>query len=239
MVFLDGDLGETEKGTGKLNSHSARVTSTSMQRNAQLWSRIYGGPYVVIGRPGTFGSSGHHGRDRRTPLEVKVVMAALDALKDRHGFKRLHVIGQSGGGHTVAAMAQMRGDMGCSVMASSVLSVKSRERDLGNRIGTKISGSYDPIDFVGAMRHQPGRRMIVISDPDDRVVAFRSQREFVDRVKAKGVPILHITMAAGDDKFHGLSSQGRQVAVDCAKDVDDEALTAKFQTKAAPVVSRR
>jgi dienelactone hydrolase len=239
MVFLDGDLGETEKGTGKLNSHSARVTSGSMQRNAQLWSRIYGGPYVVLGRPGTFGSSGHHGRDRRTPLEVKVVMAALDALKDRHGFKRFHMIGQSGGGHTVAAMAQMRGDMGCSVMASGVLSVKSRERDLGNRIGTKISGSYDPIDFVGAMRHQPGRRMIVISDPDDRVVAFRSQREFVDRVKAKGVPILHITMAAGDDKFHGLSSQGRQVAVECAKDVDDEALTTKFQTKAAPVVSRR
>ena len=239
MVFLDGDLSETEKGSGKLNSHSVRVTSSSMQRNAQFWSRVYGGPYVVIGRPGTFGSSGHHGRDRRTALEVKVVMAALDALKERHGFKRFHTIGQSGGGHTVAAMAQMRADMGCSVMASGVLSVKSRERERGIQIGTRIMAAYDPIDFVGAMRHQPGRRMIVISDPDDRAVSFRSQREFVERVKAKGVPILHLTMAAGDDKYHGLASQGRQLAADCAKDVDDEALTAKYQTKAAPVASRR
>jgi hypothetical protein len=58
------------------------VTSAALQRNAQVWSRIYGGPFVVIGRPGTFGSSGHHGRDRRSALEVKVVMAALDA-RDR------------------------------------------------------------------------------------------------------------------------------------------------------------
>jgi dienelactone hydrolase len=166
-------------------------------------------------------------------------MAALDGLKERYGFKRFHTIGQSGGGHTVAAMAQMRADMGCSVMASGVLSVKSRERERGVQIGTRIMSAYDPIDFVGAMRHQPGRRMIVISDPDDRAVSFRSQREFVERVKAKGVPILHLTMAAGDDKYHGLASQGRQLAADCAKDVDDEALTAKYQTKAAPVASRR
>jgi dienelactone hydrolase len=239
MVFLDGDLAETEKGSGKLNSHAARLTAASVQRNAQFWSRVYGGPYIVIGRPGTFGSSGHHGRDRRTALEVKVVMAALDALKDRYGFKRFHAIGQSGGGHTVAALTQMRADMGCSIMASGVLSVKSRERDRGNQIGTKIIASYDPVDFVGGMRHQAGRRLIVISDPDDRVASFRSQREFVERVKAKGVPILHITMAAGDDKFHGLASQGRQLAADCAKELDDEALTAKYQTKAAPIVSRR
>ena len=239
MVFLEGDLGESDKENGKLNSHSAQATSASLQRRAHMWSRIYGGPYVFIARPGTFGSSGDHRRDRRTLLEVKVIMAALDALKGRYGFKRFHAVGQSGGGHTVAAMTQMREDMACAVMASGILSVKSRERDLGKTLGPKVLGSYDPIDFVAAMQHQSGRRMIVISDPDDRVASFRSQREFVQRIKAKGLPILHVAMAAGDEKFHGLASQGLQVAVDCARDLDDGALIAKHQTKTPPVAGRQ
>jgi len=239
MVFIDGDLGDGDKGSTTLNPHAARVTAASLQRHAQVWSRLHNGPYVFLGRPGTFGSSGDHTRERRSLLEVKVVMAALDVLKDRHGFKRVHTIGQSGGGHTVAAMAQMRTDLGCAVMTSGVLSVKSRERDLGSTIGSRIRAAYDPIDFVGSMRHQPGRRLIVISDPDDRVASFRSQREFVERVKSKGLPILHITTAAGDDKFHGLASQGLRVAADCAKDMDDQALLTKYQTKAGPVVGRR
>ena len=212
MVFIDGDLGDGDKGSTTLNSHAARVTAASLQRHAQVWSRLHNGPYVFLGRPGTFGSSGDHTRERRSLLEVKVVMAALDVLKERYGLKRVHTIGQSGGGHTVAAMAQMRTDLGCAVMTSGVLSVKSRERDLGSTIGSRIRAAYDPIDFVGSMRHQPGRRLIVISDPDDRVASFRSQREFVERVKAKGLPILHITTGAGDDKFHGLASQGLRAA---------------------------
>ena len=53
------------------------------------------------------------------------------------------------------------------------------------------------------------------------------------------VPILHITAAAGDENFHGLASIGRRLAADCAKNVDDETLIKRYQTKTAPVAGRR
>jgi hypothetical protein len=84
------------------------------------------------------------------------------------------------------------------------------------------------------MQPQPGRRMIVMSDPDDQIVSFRSQREFADRVRAKGLPILHVSADAGTESFHGLHNESQNMAIDCAKDMDDDALTAKYQNKAAP-----
>jgi hypothetical protein len=81
--------------------------------------------------------------------------------------------------------------------------------------------------------------MIVVTDPDDRLVSFQSQREFVERVRLRGLPILQITAAAGDENFHELSSVGKRVAADCAKGVDDEALVKRYQDKTAPVASRR
>jgi dienelactone hydrolase len=161
-------------------------------------------------------------------------MAALDALKQEHNIKRFHLVGQSGGGHTVAGLVQRRTDIGCAVMASGVVSAKSMVRDLGKPVTANIKALYDPIDFVGSMEHQPGRRMIVLSDPDDRIVSFRSQREFVESVKQKGLPILHVTASAGDKGFHGLTGQGLRIAGDCAKGLDDETLVARYQTKPAP-----
>ena len=81
--------------------------------------------------------------------------------------------------------------------------------------------------------------MIVLTDPDDRFVSARSQREFVERVRSRGMPILQIMAAAGDENFHGLSSIGKRVASDCAKGVDDETLIKRYQNKAAPVAERR
>jgi hypothetical protein len=124
-------------------------------------------------------------------------------------------------------------------MASGGISVKSGARDLGKVVGANIKALYDPIDFVARMQQRPGLRMIVVSDPDDRAVSFHSQREFVERVRARGLPILHITAAAGDENFHGLASVGRRLATDCAKDVDDATLTKRYQDKPAPVASRR
>ncbi len=238
MVFVNGDLGPYVNNKLELNQFSALVTAGTMQRDAHRWSRVFGGPYIAIGRLGAYGSSGDH-RDRRSLLEVRVAMAALDGLKYRYGFKRFHAVGQSGGAHTVAAFTQMRSDIGCAVMASGALSVKSAARDRGAPITSRIRAAYDPIDFVGAMQHQVGRRMIVMSDPDDRKASFRSQKEFVDRVKAKELPILHITAAAGDSDFHGLTSDGLRLAADCVTGVDDDTLVTRYQTKTAPVARRQ
>ena len=167
-----------------------------MQRNAHAWSRVYGGPYLAIGRLGAYGSSGSH-HDRKRPIEIKVMMAALDALKAEHAVTRFHLVGQSGGGHTVAALLQMRQDIGCAVMTSGSMSHKTAVRDRGLPITARIRENYDPIDHVDAMRDRPGQRIVVMSDPDDRFVSFRSQREFVERVRSAGLPILHISRRGG------------------------------------------
>jgi pimeloyl-ACP methyl ester carboxylesterase len=230
VVFVHGDLGDP-KTPGSLNRYSAHMTAGRMQRDVQRWSRLYGGPYIAIGRLGALGSSGDH-RKRRSLLEIRVVMAALDELKVRHGLKRFHLAGQSGGAHTVAGLAQMRADVGCAVMAAGGISQKTRMRDSGRKIDAGIKALYDPIDHVAAMQHQPGRRMIVMSDPDDQVVSFHSQREFAERVRAKGLPILHVSADSGTENFHGLHNESQSMAIDCAKDVDDSALIAKYQNKA-------
>jgi hypothetical protein len=234
LIYLQGDIGGRDAERSKLTPYQAAGRSSDMQRDAQAWSRSVAGPYIEIGRPGAFGSSGNHLRDRRTGWEIGVLMQALDALKQRHHFARLHLIGQSGGGHNVAALVQKRDDIGCAVMASGSASVRAVERDRGNNSGNLKPGTYDPIDFVDKMRHQPGRRLIVLSDPDDKIVSFRSQREFVERIKGKGVPILHISAAASDENFHGLASEGRRVVTDCIAGIDDAALIAKYQNKPGP-----
>jgi pimeloyl-ACP methyl ester carboxylesterase len=234
LVFFNGDILDSRNGKATLALGVTNLTAGALGRSAKLWSRLYKGPYIEIGRLGTLGSTGNHLRDRRSLLEVRVVMAALDALKERYGFKRFNLVGQSGGGHTVVAMAQMRDDLGCVVSASGGISVKSSARDLGYAIGTKIRNSYDPIDFIATMRHRPGLRLVVMSDPDDKRVSFHSQREFAERVKAKGLPILLVTAGAGDKDFHGLAAPAIRLATDCANEVDDADLLSRYQNKIPP-----
>src|SRR5204862_7852129 len=162
QVFFEGDLGDPKKPSGALNAAAARITAGGLQREAHLWSRVFAGPYASVGRLGAFGSSGDHLHERRSLLEVRVAMAALDSLKDRYGFKRFHLVGQSGGGHTVAALTQMRDDIGCAVMASGLIAVKSAMRNLGKSVESLSRAVYDPIDHVAKMRPQEGRRLIVL-----------------------------------------------------------------------------
>jgi hypothetical protein len=62
---------------------------------------------------------------------------------------------------------------------------------------------------------------------------FRSQREFVERVRARNLPILHVSADSGAENFHGLHSDSQRMAIDCAKNMDDDGLIAKYQNKTA------
>jgi pimeloyl-ACP methyl ester carboxylesterase len=234
LVYIHGDIGGLDRGKVFLAGEASLSTAGRQGRNAQRWSELFGGPFVSLGRVGAYGSSGEHLRQRRTLLEVQVMNAALDALKERHGFKRFHVVGQSGGGHTVATMLEKRSDLGCAVMTSGIVSVKANALDLGWPINTKIKASYDPSDFIDAIQPRAGQRIVVISDPDDKRVPYRSQREFVERVRANGLPVLHVAAAAGDGRAHELGSVGLRLAADCANGMDDMALTRRYQTKVPP-----
>ena len=69
------------------------------------------------------------------------------------------------------------------------------------------------------MRQRPGLRLFVVSDRKDKFVSYRSQLEFVERVKAHNLPITHVTATATDKDSHGLFAHGLRLAVDCAHDV--------------------
>jgi len=234
IVFMHGDVGGRQGGRYYVAGGAAHVTAERQRQRAERRSRMLGATYIAVGRPGAYGSSGHHLRQRRTLLEVNVMTAALDAIKARHGIGRFHLVGQSGGGHTVASLLALRTDLGCAVMTSGILSVRSHARDLGWPITAKIAASHDPIEIVGDIRNRPGLRMVVISDPDDRQVPYRSQREFVERVRTRGLHVLHVMASGGGGASHELAAVGLRLAADCARGADDDTLSRTYRTKAPP-----
>src|SRR5262249_16840671 len=96
LVYFHGDIGGRIDGKLQLLEWERSVSDESQRKAADYGSRLYRGPYFLIARPGAYGSSGHHVKDRRTLLEIRVASAALDALKRHYGFKRFHLVGQSG-----------------------------------------------------------------------------------------------------------------------------------------------
>src|SRR5215207_1545643 len=89
LVLLHGDIGRRVKGRYVL-ADDDRFTASDVQYEARAVARIFPGYAVVLGRPGTYGSSGSHLAGRRTIREVRAIAAALDALKARHGITRFH-----------------------------------------------------------------------------------------------------------------------------------------------------
>jgi hypothetical protein len=72
------------------------------------------------------------------------------------------------------------------------------------------------------MRQRPGLRLFVVSDRNDKLVSYRSQLEFVERVKAHNLPITHVIATATDKDSHDLFLQGLRLAVDCANEARDQ-----------------
>ena len=68
---------------------------------------------------------------------------------------------------------------------------------------------------MNTMKQRPGLHLFVVSDRNDKIVSYRSQLEFVERVKAYNLPITHITATATDKDHHNLLGRGLQVAAEC------------------------
>jgi pimeloyl-ACP methyl ester carboxylesterase len=135
VVFFSIEAASTNaRGEVKPYDSYAKQTSAAMQERIAGWSRGLRMPYLYLARPGSYGSSGEYAK-RRTPGEIDLISAALDAIKSRHGYTRLHLAGYSEGGHAAAALLARRGDLGCVVLASSLLSVRSRLAEAGSGPG--------------------------------------------------------------------------------------------------------
>jgi hypothetical protein len=217
ILYMGGD--QIVSGPGNMpgpGDDDRTLSPAQLQVSADNWSKRYGGAYIMLARPGTFGSSGRHG-DRRLMREVKIVDAALDALRRRYGFLGFHVVGQSGGGHLVASLLPRRRDISCAVIASGAVSVKSRLKDLGRTVDTTgHKNPYDPIDDAHAIQPRRDLRVLMLTDEDDRAVSSNSQKEYADALDRNGVNVHQFMTNARDQRRHVLSIPAIWTAIDCA-----------------------
>lgn len=221
LMYFHGDRLALVNGTQRAVGSYRDVSPDDLLRLARTWSSQAGGlPFLFVARPGVYGSSGDH-TQRRRPREVKLMSAALDAIKVRHGAVRLHLAGQSGGGHITGAMLNMRQDIECAAIASGAVAVWKRVELMGGR-KTDMTGyrdSYDPVDEVARIRRMPAPIMFVLSDPEDRTVPYASQLLYVERLAAFGHTPYHVLARAPDPARHSLDHLARPAIRWCAQKV--------------------
>jgi pimeloyl-ACP methyl ester carboxylesterase len=232
VVFIGPDV-VAVNGRGEARPFDSYLAETpaGLQNGSASWSRALNVPYVHLARPGTHGSSGEHGK-RRTLREIDLVSAALDAIKSRHGYTGVHVAGYGEGGLIAAALLAKRSDLGCVVLASGLLSVRSHLAERGET--TDVLGNknpLDPITMVDRIAKRPELRVIVVTDPDDVLISARSQTLYAKRLVAAGLPVRQVFAAAPDANAHGLFRVGRQIAASCAKGMAEDMIVATYQNK--------
>jgi hypothetical protein len=232
LFFVSSDVVSVNgRGEAKPLDFYLRQTPASLQNGSASWSRTLQLPYVHLARPGTEGSSGEHAQ-RRTPREIELISAAIDAIKSRHGYARIHIAAFGEGAHAAAVLLAKRNDLGCVVLASGLVSLRSVLAERGRDIDvTGNKAAIDPITLVDRIAKRPELRIFVLTDPDDVTISARSQTIFAKRLAAAGLSVRQIFTAAPDANAHALFRPGREVAARCGKGIADEAIVASYQNK--------
>jgi hypothetical protein len=232
QFYFHGDLLSDRVVLGPYQTQSP----ASLLRVAAREAKSQKTPFIFVGRPGAYGSSGEHIK-RRQPKEVYSLNAAVDAIKARHGLSRILIGGQSGGAGVTAALLTLgRTDIDCAVATSGVYSVlelaEVKYRKMGQRPRalydvTGYPNPYDPIHHVDGIRPDPARRFFLIGDPDDQNTVFPLQKKFYEAVKAAGHHVVLLTgFGRGPDR-HGLTHYGYAVSGWCAAGLSDTEIAAK------------
>src|SRR5439155_24698010 len=123
VVFLQGDkFGtlDTNSWTWKNYGDTKDVDTNNLMGTADAFSKMTKTTAIYLARIGVDGTSGNH-TARKTLLELHLMNAALDALKQRHGFEAFHLVGQSGGSKLTGGLIAIRNDIVCAVPGSGPL----------------------------------------------------------------------------------------------------------------------
>ena len=221
VLFFHGDhlAGKTPLGDyGKITPQ--RLLDT-VQRNEQQ----YKVPYILVARPGVYGSSGDH-TERRRAKEFRSLNAAVDAIKARHGLEQVVLAGQSGGATAAAAILTLgRQDVKCVAAGSGGYAVKElavvKWQKLGvsprrGCDGTGYCDPYDVIEHVDGIAPDPGRQIYLIGDPQDQNTVFPLQRAFFDKVREAGHQVMLMEARGRGPDRHGMAHVTYRVAGACA-----------------------
>ena len=191
VVFFDGDVVERTDGhpVWSVPSFYSNLSPAMMQAEAERYAVSAERTFINLARPGTYGSTGNH-LQRRREREVALVNAALDVLKEQLGWTTVTLTGFSGGGHLVAALAARRSDISCAIIASGNVAVRKRAQEFGQVTDlTGYTDFVDPIDHVSDVLRRKPRRVVMLTDPEDKVVSASLQAAYRDALRAAGVMV--------------------------------------------------
>jgi dienelactone hydrolase len=204
LIYLSSDCLQKLDGVLSVFPSYGEASPLTVQDWAEQVSVSLDRTFLALARPGIYGSSGDH-KERRRPREVAIVGAALDGLKAAFGWKVIDLAGLSGGGHLVAALLAERDDVGCAVIASGNVSVRHRNAEM--KWETDITGYsdfVDPIDLVEHVAKGSPRRVIVLTDPEDKIVPSASQSAYVAALRKAGISVDHRLLRALEPTHHVL-----------------------------------
>lgn len=224
VVFFHGDhlAGHTPLG------NYGKITPQSLLNIAQKNYRSYKIPYILVARPGVYGSSGNHG-ERRRPKEFHSLNAAVDVIKQRFGLEQVVLAGQSGG--STAAMALLtlgRTDIKCVAAGSGNYSVNALAAIKLAKMGKKMRhgcdstgycDAYDVIDHINGIVPDTNRPIYLIGDPQDQNTVFELQHTFYQKLKVAGHNVTLIEAEGHGPEQHSTAYAAYRVAGLCAHDL--------------------
>jgi hypothetical protein len=232
VVFLGGDapwasMADHDR-TPPQQAHFNDANTDNLMQSADRISKDQATTAIVVARVGLDGSSGTHHSLRHTLLELSVTNAALDAIKSRYHFDGFHIYGHSGGGNLAAGLLELRSDIGCDVIADGQLTDP-------NSHGIKIENSksadpesviFDVTDAVGAIARDRSARIIVVTDPQDRIVTVEHQNPFVEKLKQHGGVVDQFFVDSGGPEHHFTAAHAAVAMRDCIRGADHNEIAA-------------
>jgi hypothetical protein len=231
VVFLQGDkLGkESSKHTWLDPSDYYDVDTDDLMKTADAFSRMSKTTAIYLARIGVDGTSGNH-LNRKSVLELHLMNAALDAIKQRHGFEGFHLAGQSGGAMLASGLAGLRRDIVCAVPGSGLATLPEtpKSADPGRTY-------FDPVEFIPSLVQNRSLRLFVVTDPADETAA-RSKRQtaVVEKMRRAGLHVPQYFGEATDELHHGVLAFAQLVAAGCILGKSD----AEIATAVATIAKR-
>ena len=236
LVYFFGDMLNKQAPGGKWAPYGGyeRYSPASLTRTASDLSLRYGGPVVIVARPGSLGSSGSEGQDRHSKREVAILDAALTQLRNKENYSSFDLFGHSAGGTIVLGMVHLRKDIRCAVASSGAASIAEAEKLLGTKLNDAfIAKIFDPITFANSFAMQPGERLLLINDPEDKAVPARTTTHFIAELRKHHTPVSHFEVTATDPEHHDVSRSGLRAVTACAHGKTDQEIAEFIEAKLA------
>jgi hypothetical protein len=227
VVFLQGDqIGKFSVKTWTWidTSEGRDVDTSEIVRITDLFSKLAKTTAIYVGRIGVDGTSGNH-MSRGSQLELDLMGAALDAIKQRHGFEGFHIAGQSGGSKIAGGLVELRHDIACAVLGSGRLVANEfpKSKDPGRSY-------FDPTQNIPELAKNRSIKVSLVTDKADKRVPVAQQSSFVDRLRRAGRQVPQYFVETTDELHHGVLPYTELVTAGCVLDRPEEEISRALAT---------